>query len=57
MLSLILSLLAGLAILALLVIGVGALLLPVYLWVRVRDAMKQPSPEELAEVDRLLAET
>lgn len=56
MLSLFLSLLAGLAILALLVIGVGALLLPVYLWVRVRDALRAPSAEELAETERLLAE-
>lgn len=56
MLSLILSLLGGLAVLALLVIGVGALLLPVYLWVRVRDALRAPSAEKLAETERLLAE-
>lgn len=57
MLSLALSLLFGLAILALMVIGVGALLLPIYLFVRARDALREPSAEEQAETARLLAET
>lgn len=52
------ALLAFLAFAALAVLALGALLLPVYLWVRARDAVQAPRRAvELAEIDRLLAET
>jgi len=52
------ALLAFVAFAALAVLAVGALLLPIYLWVRARDAVLAPQrAAQLAEIDRLLAET
>lgn len=43
---------------ALAIVGLGVLLLPVYLWVQHRDAMLAPQrAAELAEAEALLAET
>lgn len=50
--------LAYLLIAALVVVGLGVLLLPVYLWVQYRDAVAAPQlAAELAEAEALLAET
>ncbi len=52
------ALLAFVAFAALAVLVLGALLLPVYLWVRARDAVQAPQrAADLAEIDTLLAET
>lgn len=54
----ILTALSFLLIAALAVMGVGVLLLPVYVWVQHRDAMLAPQrAAELAEAEALLAET
>ncbi len=43
---------------ALAIVGLGVLLLPVYVWVQHRDAMLAPQrAAELAEAEALLAET
>ncbi|KQO15908.1 hypothetical protein [Acidovorax sp. Leaf78] len=52
------TVLAYLLIAALVVVGLGVLLLPVYVWVQHRDAMRAPQRAlQLAESDLLLAET
>lgn len=49
---------AYLLIAALAIVVLGVLLLPVYLWVLHRDAMRAPQrAAELAEINALLAET
>lgn len=54
----ILTALSFLLIAALAVMGLGVLLLPVYVWVQHRDAMLAPqSAAELAEAEALLAQT
>ncbi len=54
----ILTALSFLLIAALAVMGLGVLLLPVYVWVQHRDAMQAPQrAAELAEAEALLAET
>ena len=54
----ILTALSFLLIAALAVMGLGVLLLPVYVWVQHRDAMLAPQrAAELAEAEALLAET
>lgn len=50
--------LSFLLIAALAIVGLGVLLLPVYVWVQHRDAMLAPQrAAELAEAEALLAET
>lgn len=50
--------LSFLLIAALAIVGLGVLLLPVYLWVQHRDVMLAPQrAAELAEAEALLAET
>ena len=54
----ILTALSFLLIAALAVMGLGVLLLPVYVWVQHRDAMLAPQrAAELAKIEALLAET
>lgn len=54
----ILTALSFLLIAALAVMGLGVLLLPVYVWVQHRDAMQAPQrAAELAEMEALLAQT
>ena len=54
----ILTALSFLLIAAMAVMGLGVLLLPVYVWVQHRDAMLAPQrAAELAEAEALLAET
>ena len=54
----ILTALSFLLIAALAVMGLGVLLLPLYMWVQHRDAMQAPQrAAELAEAEALLAET
>lgn len=50
--------LSFLLIAALAIVGLGVLLLPVYVWIQHRDAMLAPQrAAELAEAEALLAET
>ena len=54
----ILTALSFLLIAALAIVGLGVLLLPVYVWLQHRDAMLAPQrAAELAEAEALLAQT